>query len=124
MELMFFIVFTLVKFLVGVAVFYYFTDWLLSEKIAERERLVVKHPDPVLEKMMEKQKNLLGNSIILSLFFSVFAYLSEFIAMFPLGILMYLLYPEISIFYCFGLSFLAFILIWVISSGLTILFGI
>ena len=117
MDFLFLLFFTFVKFLVGVAVFYYLAGIIISETLQERERHFLK--DHVSEKIREKQKDQLWYSIVLSLVFAVFGgFMSEFIIMIPLGIIMYLLYEQISLMYCVGACFLAAVVIWALSIAL------
>jgi len=119
MDFLFLLFFTFLKFLVGVAVFYYLAGIIISETLQERERHFLK--DHVSEKIREKQKDQLGYSIVLSLVFAIFGgFTSEFIIMIPLGIIMYLLYEQISLLYCVGACFLAAVVIWALSIALVV----
>ena len=119
MDFLFLFFFTFVKFLVGVAVFYYLAGIIISETLQERERHFLK--DHVSEKIREKQKDQLWYSIVLSLVFALFGgFMSEFIIMIPLGIIMYVLYEQISLLYCVGACFLAAVVIWALSIALVV----
>ena len=119
MDILFLLFFMFVKFLIGVAVFHSLAGVIISETLQERERHFIK--DHVSEKLREKQKEQFGYSIILSLVLTLFGgFVGEFIIMIPLGVVMYLMYQQVSFMYCVGACFLAAAVINALSFAIVV----